>query len=230
MTETARGAARTIAVLGLIQGAAAPLYNFGLLGPIVVPPGFLVNAAPNATRIGLAVLVGLAAAALSVGVAIVAFPIFRRYSLRMALWLLALSVAGFSLAAVENTAFLSMLSLSQAYMKAGTAADEAVFQSLRGMVGSARNWAHYVNMIVHGSSTFVFYGLLYRFALVPRALGAFGMLAAMMQITAVTMPLFGRPVVFPLMAPLGFAGFALAAWHLTKGFTERESVGVKERT
>jgi hypothetical protein len=59
---------------------------------------------------------------------------------------------------------------------------------------------------------------------------AFGMLAAVLQITAVTLPLFGRPVIFPLMAPLGLAGLALAAWLLTKGFTEREFVGVKERT
>jgi succinate-acetate transporter protein len=32
------------------------------------------------------------------------------------------------------------------------------------------------------------------------------------------------------MAPLGLAGLALAAWLLARGFTERESVGVKEMT
>ncbi len=36
------------------------------------------------------------------------------------------------------------------------------------------------------------------------------------------MPLFGQPVVFPMIAPLGLAHIALVLWLLVKGFAEHE--------
>lgn len=138
----------------------------------------------------------------------------------MALWFLALAVVSFSLTAVENTTVLSMLSLSQAYAKAN-AADGDLFQTLRVVVGSARNWAHYMSLIVGGGMVFVLYSVLYRFALIPRALAAFGLAAVMLQLTAVTMPLFGYPIVILMVMPLGLSHLALALWLTVRGFDER---------
>src|SRR3954452_10656982 len=64
----------------------------------------------------------------------------------------------------------------------------------------------------------VLYVVLYRFALVPRALAAFGLLAVMLQLTAVAGPLFGHPVVVLVLAPLGVSQLALALWLIIKGF------------
>ena len=47
---------------------------------------------------------------------------------------------------------------------------------------------------------------------------AFGIVAALLQITAVTMPLLGYRVMLLLMAPLGLSHLALALWLVTKGF------------
>ncbi|GAA0710840.1 hypothetical protein [Dokdonella soli] len=69
--ETAKRAGRTIGTL-LLQMAGSALVNFVLLDPINQPPGFLVNAVAHAQQIGLAVLIGLATSALSVGIAITA--------------------------------------------------------------------------------------------------------------------------------------------------------------
>ncbi|MBA3562917.1 MAG: DUF4386 domain-containing protein [Gammaproteobacteria bacterium] len=215
---TAKGAGRTIGVLLLVQIAAAVLVNLVLIGPVItVPPGFLVNAAASSLQVSLAVLVGLAAGALSVGIAIAAMPVFRQYSHAMALWLLVLAAVSFALTAVENTTVLSMLSLSQTYATANAAAGE-LFQTLRVVVASARNWAHYINLIFSGAMFSVFYAVLYRFALIPRALAAFGLAAVMLQLTAVTMPLFGRPVVFLMLLPLGLSHLALALWLIVRGF------------
>ena len=89
------------------------------------------------------------------------------------------------------------------------------------MVRSARKWAHYMNLIVMGGTVFVLYGTLDRFVLVPRALAAFGLAGAMLQLVAVTMPLFGHRIVFLLILPLGLSHLALAVWLLAKGFAER---------
>jgi hypothetical protein len=59
-------------------------------------------------------------------------------------------------------------------------ADGELFQGLRVVVASARNWAHYFGLIVAGSMVFVLYAVLCRFTLIPRALAAFGMAAALL--------------------------------------------------
>jgi hypothetical protein len=43
-----------------------------------------------------------------------------------------------------------------------------------------------------------------------------------LQIIAVSMPLFGHNVVFPMLAPLGLTQLALALWLLVKGLPERD--------
>ena len=66
--------------------------------------------------------------------------------------------------------------------------------------------------------------LLYRLALVPRALAAIGLVATMLQIAGITLPvLLGysvplRPEFFGM--PLGLAYLVLALWLMTKGFEE----------
>ncbi len=117
--ENVKDVSRTIGVLLLLQMAGGVLVNFVLLKPVFAnPPGFLVSAAAYPQQVGLAVLLGLATGAISVGIAIAAYLILCRHSQAMALWLLALAVVNFfALIAVENTTVLSALFLSQAYAR-----------------------------------------------------------------------------------------------------------------
>jgi hypothetical protein len=208
---------RITAMLILAQIAGGTFVNFVLLPAVFsAPGGYLANAAAHATDFSIAALLGIALGTIMMGIAIALWPILRKHSETMALWLLALGIGGFALAAVEQTTTLSLLSLSQAYAKAG--ADAASFEIARGIVASARNWAHYVNLIVAGVTFLVFYTALFRFTLVPRVLAAFGILAALSQMTAISMPFFGHEVIFPMLAPLGLCQLALAIWLLVKGF------------
>jgi len=210
-------AGRVIGALVLGQMALGYLVNFVLTAPLFGSPGFLASAASHVPQIALSVLLGLTGGALSLGIAITAFPHFQQRSQGMALWLMALAVVGFADAVVEQTNIMSMLSLSEAYIKAG-APDGDLFQGLRGVVASSRNWAHFVDLIIAGCTILVLYTALYRFALVPRALAALGIAASMLQIAAVAMPLFGQSVNFLLLAPLGLSQLLLALWLMAKGF------------
>lgn len=217
---TTKSVGRLIGVLLVAQMVGGVLVSFVLLTPVISPPGFLVNAAASSLQVSLSVLIGLVTGALSVAIAITAWPVFRQYSPAMALWFLALAVVGLSLAVVENSAVMSMLSLSQAYAKAD-AEDAALFETLRVVVASSRNWAHYTHLLVGGGMFLVFYGLLYRVALIPRALAAFGLIAVTLQMAAVAMPLFGYRVVMLMLMPMGLAHLALALWLTVRGFEER---------
>ena len=223
--ETARRAGRIIGVLIIIQIVGGGMVNFTLEAPLFGEPGFLVNAASHSQQLGLAVIFGLVTEALWVGIAITAFPIFGRRTQTMALWFIALAVVILAVAVVENAAVMSMVSLSEAYTKASAAEREQI-QIIKIVVASARNWAHYMARIFDGGAIFVFYVVLYRFAMVPRALAGFGLIAVMLMVTAVTMPLLGHDVVFPMLAPLGLSQLILAVWLITKGFRGQPSPGV----
>ena len=215
---TPNRAGRLIGALILAQMVGGGVVNFVLAAPLAAAPGFLVNAAPNASQIALSVLVGLAVAGLALAIAIVAYPVLRPRSQAMALWFLALAIVSLAVGVIEQTTVRSMLSLSEAYTQASAAADREQYQALRVVVASARNWAHYVGLIVAGCTLFVFYAALFRFALVPRALAAFGLASVLLQIVAVAKPVFGHAIVFPLLAPLGLCQLLLAIWLIAKGF------------
>jgi hypothetical protein len=212
----AERAGRVIGVLILAQMAAGVLVNIVLTAPLFGSPGFLVSAAPHAPQIALSVLLGLVSGALPVGIAITAYPHLQRRSLAMALWFVALAVVGLACAVVEQANVMSMLSLSEAYAKAGAPQSE-LFQALRGVVASSRNWSHYVGLVIAGCTILVLYAALYRFEFVPRALAALGIAAAMLQVVAVVMPLFGATVNFMLLAPLGVSQLLLALYLLARG-------------
>jgi hypothetical protein len=178
--EPASRAGRIIGALILAQMVGGALVNFVLTAPLFGTPGFLVNAPPHSQQIGVSALLGLTFGALAVAIAILAFPIFSRHSQALALWFFALAVVSFSIAAVEQMNVMSMLSLSEAYAKA-SAADRAPFQALRVVVASARNWAHFLGRTFDGITIFVLYLALFRSALAPRALAAFGMVAVLLQ-------------------------------------------------
>lgn len=224
--QAARRAGRIIGVLIIIQMVGGAMVNVVLEAPLFGAPGFLVNAAPHGWQIGLAAIVGLVTEGLWVGVAVAAFPILWQHARAMTLWFVSLAVVTLAVAVLENSAVMSMVSLSSAYMKASVV-DQAQLESVRVIVASARNWAHYMARISDGVTIFVFYAALYRLSLIPRVLSAFGLIAAMLMVTSVGLPLFGHDVVFPMLAPLGLSQLIVAVWLMTKGFREPPGPGAE---
>jgi uncharacterized protein DUF4386 len=219
--RSGKSVGRTVGVLMLLHLAAGLTVPFILLLPLLASPGFLANAAGMPNQVRAAVLLLFVGSAIAIGIASTAWSVFRRHSSTMALWLLALAIASFSLQAVDNAHLLSMLSLSQEYAKAG--AEKAdLFPALAVVVGAARKWSHYSFLLAVGSWIFLLCGLLYRFRLVPRALAAFGLMGSLLQIAGVTLRgLWGYPPETRLAMPLAPAYVALALWLIVKGFDER---------
>ena len=218
--RSAKRIGQVIGLLIIVQLICGLLVSFVLLTPLSAPPGFLENAAGSSVQLSLAVVLWFVAGALSIAIAITAWPLFRRYSPTMALWFLSLSVATFSLFAVQNGTVMSLLSLSQAYSAAGTP-DPELFNALGAVVRSAYIWAGNTSGLVAEAMIFVLYCILYRFILIPRALSVFGLAAVLLKIIAITMPFFGLPVVMLMVLPMVFGYVALAFWLVAKGFQEQ---------
>jgi hypothetical protein len=221
--NSAKRVGRIVGILVLIHLAVGLFVPFVMLDRVKRSVGLVAGAAAGAGQVRAAVLLLFVGGAIAIAIAITSFPVFRRCSPAMALWLLALAIAGFSLQAVDNGALLSALSLSQEYAKADASKME-LFQGLAVVVNAARKWAHYCSLLVVVSWMFLLYSVLYRFRLVPRALAALGLVATLLQISGVTLRgLFGYPPETRLAMPLAPAYVALAVWLMVKGFEERHS-------
>ena len=219
MGGSAKSVGRTIGILLLAQVVVAFLAQFVLLAHVSAPPGILLNAAGSSLQVRVSVLLWFVASALTLAIALTTLPVFRQYSERTALLYLALSVLGLSTSVLDNVAVLNMLSLSLESAK-GSAANE-IFQALGEMARSARYAAHYINLLVGGIAAFVFMSILFRFALVPRALAAFGLATFPVQMAGVAMPLLGYRYQAVMLVPAGLSLFALILWLIPKGFAGR---------
>jgi len=217
--KSATSVGRCIGVLLLVQ-LAGLIVPFVMLHPIARGSrDWLANAAASAFQIKAAVFLLFANTALTIGIATAAWPVFRRYSERMALWLVALGVIMFTLQAVDNAHVLSMVSLSQQFAQAGGPDD--VFQALAAAVGSTRRWVHYSELLAIDAWILMLYSALFRFALVPRALAALGLLTVVLHLTGITLPLWlGYSSMTLLGASMALGHTALAGWLVAKGFEE----------
>lgn len=215
----AKSLSRLIGALLLVQ-LAGLIVPFVLLHPITTGSrDSLTNAAGASLQIKVAVFLLFANCALTIGISIAAWPLFRQYSERMALWLLAASVLMFALQAVDNAYILSMVSLSRQYAETGGSVD--LFQALSAMLGSTRRWVHFTELLVIDGWIFLLYSILFRFGLIPRALAAFALLTVILHFTGIPLPGFlGYRIVTLMGVPMAFGHIAVALWLITKGFTE----------
>ena len=212
----------------LVVQLAGLIVPFVLLHPLTTAD-FFTNAAASSSQIKVAVFLLLANCALTIGISLVAWQIFRRYSEALALLLIAVSVIMFSLQAVDNAHLMSMLSLSEQYAQTGRA--DEYFQTLAMIVRSTRKWVHYSELLVIDSWICVLYSMLYRSRLVPRALAAFGLMTVLLHFAAIPLPLFlGYSGMTQLGVPMAFSQLALAVWLMAKGFEERPQHEVDKPT
>jgi hypothetical protein len=217
--SAANRAGRIIGILLLLQMLGSALVNFGLEAPLFDPPGFLTNAALHAPQLGLAAIVALVVEALWMGIAVTVFPFAFARARTLTLWLVALAGVCLAVAIFENAGVMSMVSLSEAYAKAN-AAQRTQLEAVRVAVAAWRNWAHFLARMLDGCTTFVLMAVFYRCALIARALAACGLIATVLQVVGVGMPLFGQPVIFPLLAPTGVILLAVAVLLLVKGLRD----------
>ena len=216
---------RTVRVIGgllflQLVGLSLP---FILMMPALTTD-YLNAAAPMAVSIKIGVFLLLANAAVTLGIAIVAFPVFREYSVRMALWLLAISTVWFVMQAVDNAHILSMLSLSTRFTDAA-GANADLYNILGAQVRSTRVWVHYTELLVINMWFALLYSALLRFRFIPRLLGWFGLLAVVLHLIGIPLAMFiGYPSIQPLGFSLAISHLLIGGWLVWKGFPEVDAV------
>lgn len=220
--RSAKSAGRLIGILLVLQ-LSGLIVPFIMLLPLTRGPAeWLVKAAESSFQIKLAVFLLLANCALTIGIALAAFSVFRRHSYTAALMLTVISVIMFTMQAVDGAHILSMVSLSQQY--ALTAGQDELFRVLAAAVGSTRRWVHLTELLVIDTWIFSLYAILFRYGLVPRLLAVFGLITVILHLTGITLPLvLGYQPVTLMGATMALGHITLAAWLIVKGLGERSS-------
>lgn len=219
--RSVKSTGRTVGVLLLLQLAFGLMLPFILWYPLMRgAPAFLADAAAKASQIRAGVFLSFVGAALTLAIGITSFPIFRRYSYTLALWFLAACLISCTLDAIQNATVMSMLSLSNEYVKV-SAADNGVFLGLGALAASTRRWVHYTQLVGFGFWIFLFYISLLRSALIPRVLAGLGVVGILLQFTGVTLFGFlGYANVMQMAMPLFPIHVTAGLWLIVKGFRE----------
>jgi uncharacterized protein DUF4386 len=211
---------------GRVIGILLLLHLFaGLTTPYIMlrPLGAALDASAlvNGFQVRLAVMLLFVGGALTIAIAVTGWSIFREYSFALGTWLLALAIANFALQCVENAAWMSLFTFSQEYAKAN-AGEASVFHVTGIALRMIWKWVHYTHLLIMVSWMFMLGVMLWRTALVPRALAVLLLLGSLLQIIGITLPQFiSYPSPAPMLMglPLGIIYLALAVWLIGKGFS-----------
>lgn len=117
---------------------------------------------------------------------------------------------------LDNVSVVSMLELSQEYVKNSTEHSGA-FDLMGTILYEKHRWTHFMFLLISCFPVFVLYYTLYLSKLVPRILSIIGILAVILMFIEVLFSIFGQGLSMNLLLPMGLIQFILPLWLIVKG-------------
>jgi len=199
----------------------------GVLGrsfsqPILDAPDYLIKISANENQVIIGGLLSLLAAFASTGIAIGLYPVLKKHHEALALGSVGLRVMEGMLYIVGVVSLLSILTLSQEYVKVG-ASNASLFQASGTSLLAVRDWAGKLSIIAFTLGALMYYYVFYQSKLIPRWLSGWGFLGAALSLAAALLAISGQIIYFStvfilLQVPIGVQEMVLAVWLIVKGF------------
>jgi hypothetical protein len=216
---------KTAVIVGVlfITATAANLLSTSLTRSLVDAPDYLRSLSASGDQILVGALLALIAALASASIAIALYPVLQRCNAGLALGSVGFRLIEGVFYIVDIIGLLLLLTLSQAFVKAGTPGD-SYFQTVGTLIQAGREWANFVvGVSAFSLGALMYYAVLYQSRLIPRWLAGWGVLGAVCSLVAAVSILFGlTPYSLPmivLILPIAIQEMALAIWLIVKGFT-----------
>ena len=212
---------RTSLVTGtlLVVATVAALAAAALL-PALTGTGYLLGVANHPSRVAASALLYLVAAGTSVGIAIALYPLLRQTHPALALGSVVFRTIEAVFYTVSVVSLLSILTLGQ-QLATVPAAGRAPIQVMASYARGFREHSSLVAVFAFSLAALMYYVVFYRARLVPRWLSGWGVVAALLMLTACLLALFGNSDVTGykvLILPVFLQELVLAVWLLVKGF------------
>jgi len=215
-----------------IVATVAGVLMIAPLGALLEGPGILTNAAANENRVIMLVILELTMALAVAGVAFMIYPILRRNADTeikegLALWYVGSRITEGAIFIVAILATLSLLSLSQEFVKAG-APDASYFQTGGAVLLTTVDFAFMLGQSVFCIGALMLYYLLFQSKIIPRWLSVWGLIGApLMFVASLSLMVTGDPnstFSTVLYAPLALQEMVFAVWLIVKGFNSSVSL------
>lgn len=218
---THRTAARVMGILFIIATVAFSL-SVVLLEPVLGAPDYLVSVSTNGQRVAAGILLELINHIAVVGIAVVGYPIFRRFSERFAIGYVAARSIESVLFAIGTMHLIALANVSHSFVAAG-APPASYFHTLGDILLAGHDWDNAALLFTaFGLGALMLNYLLYRTKLVPRWLCGWGLVAAVSILAARFMLMFGielsSSTVIMMDTPIMLQEMVFAVWLIVKGF------------
>ena len=230
--NTYRKAAIIAGVLFIIGTVAGLLMVF--TGPVLDASNILISVSANENQVRIGALLALIMAFACAGIAIWLYPVLKKHNEALALGAVGFRIIENVLGIVSAICLLSLVPLSQEYVKAG-APDASYFQTLGTLLLGARDSISNIHLIPFCIGALMYYYVFYQSKLIPRWLSGWGLIAIIMNLASALLVLFDlighfSTVQVVLSVPIGVQEMVLAVWLIVKGFNPSAIASLSAKT
>ncbi|MFY0688471.1 MAG: DUF4386 domain-containing protein [Cyclobacteriaceae bacterium] len=186
-----------------------------LQGPILFSDNFLATTAANSNQIVVSVILGIFSGIVSIVIATILLPVFKRQDSILANLYLAFCIINFFTIMIDNVSVIAMLELSKEYINNENNSSLKILGSL---AYEKHWWTHYLYLLISCFPVFVLYYTLFRSKLVPRLISIFGLIAVFLMFIEELFSIFGRSISMNMLLPIALIQLVLPLWLIYKGF------------
>jgi hypothetical protein len=211
---------KTAIAVGILFITATAAYSLGdaLLGPILGTSDYLTKASENEKQVIVGAFLVLIDAVAVAGIGIVIYPILKKRNEAAALGYAGARIVEGVFFIVNVIAILTLLKLSQEFVKAG-APHASHFQTSGQLLLAAGDRAFLLGFaLAFTLSALILNCLLYHSRLIPRWLSGWGLVGAVLLWVHYLLQSFGIDQVGILFFPIAVQEMVFAVWLIVKGF------------
>ncbi len=217
-----RGTARTVGWLYIVASAAG-VAGLALEEPVLSSPARLGAASAHGDRLLAGGLLELIMGGAAVAIAVVIYPVLKRFGERQALGYLVARAVEAVIYLIGTIALLTLVTASRDFVEAG-AAEASAYHAAGELTMVVRDWGGHVvlDVTAFSASALILNTVLYRARLVPRWLSGWGLVGAGLYWLGGVLAMFwldpGSAAQVALDVPLGIQEMVFAIWLIVKGF------------
>jgi len=216
---------KTAIIVGVlfIIATVAPIISGVFLGPLSDISGgddsdYLTETSENEKQVIIGAIFYVIMAVAVASIAIVIYPILKKHNEALALGYVGARIAEGLLFIVNLITILTLLTLSQEFVKAG-ASDVSYYQILGTLLLAAGDWAYMLGFgLAFTISALILNYVLYQSKLVPRWLSVWGFIGAVLIFVYYLLQPFSINLVEILFLPIAVQEMVFAVWLIVKGF------------
>jgi hypothetical protein len=203
-----------------ITASASVVLTYLPIGFIIdKAPGYLADISAKETQVLIGMFLELIWALAVVGIPIVLYPILKKEDETLALGFFSFRLIEGIITLVGTIALLTLLTLSQEFVQAGSPADSH-YQTFGDLLLAVREWSFIIGPgLAFALSALILNYVLYQSKLIPRWLSGWGLLGAILCFPGYTFQFMNIDLDI-LFIFIAVQEMAFAVWLIIKGFNE----------